>query len=369
MKKILIPTILTISSTPLISLGACKERNKERIVFSVDESTMDEPTVDYVQLSWTRSGDEISFNNFNFTSSQGNATVTYSQPITNPLSLTLTFSSEVTEDINDGVLSFHFEDATLGIVNDYQISRIHITKYSPPVARDFNTDSWNTVGHYARNGLNALTSAYSDWLSSHDNTFIGATRKVKFNSLQYDVIVIGTNEDFLDEQHQQPVALTFQFVDILSNENEKQIKTLWAESEEQATNYWNAVLHNFLSETIYPKILSENPDLENQLKFVDRAVNTKNGESWEPKHNKEYIFITSAKDIKSYGTNKPYSWWEKHQEDNDRIKHDKSGDNCHWWLSTLYEDTRIWINAVTNTGATPSFGVENAFGIAPCFCI
>ncbi|XQP55125.1 MAG: hypothetical protein ACOQNV_03255 [Mycoplasmoidaceae bacterium] len=242
----------------------------------------------------------------------------------------------------------------------------------PPEASDFNTDSWSTIGYYASRGLNSLTSAYSQWLSSHGNTFLGASRHINFNNQQYDVIVIGTEEDYYDVEHKKPIALTFQFTEILSKENGDLLGTNWATDGNEAQNYWTATLHDFLSNIVYPQIITENPELQDQIKSVDRVVNTKNNDVWTPTHGFEYIFeplkgnLSTASDVEHH-----YSWWIQHQSQEDRIKKDKNGAEHFWWTTTI--DNKGFVYSVTTTGAINGYGVSyqdfETHGVSPCFCI
>ena len=49
-----------------------------------------------------------------------------------------------------------------------------------------------------------------------ENQFIGLERDVAINGYTHKVMVIGCNHDFSDEEKKHPVALTFQFENILA---------------------------------------------------------------------------------------------------------------------------------------------------------
>lgn len=92
-------------------------------------------------------------------------------------------------------------------------------------ANDFETDSWETVIHYANKGYDCLEKTYSDWLSKHNNTFIGATRELNltfgddilgYESIPHKVRVVGVNHDYLDSTFTKKAPLTFDFVNLIT---------------------------------------------------------------------------------------------------------------------------------------------------------
>lgn len=91
-------------------------------------------------------------------------------------------------------------------------------------ANNFETDSWETIIHYANKGYDCLKDTYSDWLSKHNNTFVGATRKIdltfsdEFGTevIPHKVRVIGVNHDYLDSAFTKKAPLTFDFVNLIT---------------------------------------------------------------------------------------------------------------------------------------------------------
>lgn len=48
---------------------------------------------------------------------------------------------------------------------------------------------------------------------------MGKKRTVTLNNVTHKVKVVGVEQDYLDEEHENPVALTFQFDNAVSNES------------------------------------------------------------------------------------------------------------------------------------------------------
>lgn len=84
----------------------------------------------------------------------------------------------------------------------------------------FVTDSWSTVVENANQGLDHLKQHYEI------NSFIGLERTVTIYGVEHKVRVIGENEDYLADAEgkpdtTKPVALTFQFANIVSGRNDE----------------------------------------------------------------------------------------------------------------------------------------------------
>lgn len=84
----------------------------------------------------------------------------------------------------------------------------------------FENDSWTTIVFFANRGLDALKNHYGL------DSFVGLERTVKIYGVEHKVRVVGENEDYLADNEgkpdiTKPVALTFQFANIVSGLNDE----------------------------------------------------------------------------------------------------------------------------------------------------
>lgn len=177
----------------------------------------------------------------------------------------------------------------------------------------FETDTWSNVVTHANQGLAHLKQYYGL------NSFVGLERKIKIYGVEHTVRVVGENEDYLADsdgkaQLDKPVALTFQFADIVSSKDESSgdiYPLTMRYSERSGFSYWGASdVNKFLTGT---GIWQDDPRaLIAQLKqqLGDNAIKTVSKFSmfmdssdpfWQALPNSETVFLPSIAEIYNYG--------------------------------------------------------------------
>ncbi len=131
MRKInlLIPH-LVVYLLPFITLSNCSsEPEPEEATFNIAKTDMTNERHGQVILDWSPSGNEVDISDVTFTYNNGTSAdvgeIIQSQPMTIPL----TFSEDIDEDITDGILSFYCIDSTAKVQSDKTIDNITITRF------------------------------------------------------------------------------------------------------------------------------------------------------------------------------------------------------------------------------------------------
>lgn len=122
-------TALVGTASPLVCLVGCTNNHTNKITFHVNETKMIKPNMGFIELDWVPSGDSVEISNpiFKYNNDK-NATATI-QSASRPLIINLLFEEEITEsDINDGKLSFHYNDKTIREEKNITINKIKIKK-------------------------------------------------------------------------------------------------------------------------------------------------------------------------------------------------------------------------------------------------
>lgn len=179
--------------------------------------------------------------------------------------------------------------ATISLPADATIGDIYVTFNLPPIVppNDFETDDWLTIIYFANSGIDTLVKVYN--MRSPED-FIGLERKVVLNNQIHTVKVIGVNEDFVDAEHKVPVALTFQFDNLISNEDGKYLSVQWEKGDNlNNIDYWDSTLENALNGSnvvwendsqnnlsVLQMINQSDKELAQGIKSVYRSVNSPN---------------------------------------------------------------------------------------------
>lgn len=393
-------------------------------IFSVESTQSIDAKNAYVWIDWTPKADLISFEantlSFKYNGSEDEADITQVSGIDErPLCLELTFNSEITEDISDGVLSFNYHDKTSGIQDTKTLDSVYIRHFGQ---EDFNTCSWDKIVNECNmlertEDIDSFCHAFMvDDLSSEEptakkeatslNDFVGQERTIKVNNNDHKVMVVGCQQDYLDESRQTPIALTFQFRNVICDENGEAIQTSW-DVNNRTNNYWNSTLYDFLNNdssdeestySVYKMIAAEN-DWANSIQSVSRSVLTQDPN--DPKLSnqtsqlthlfpltKANIFTPEKLEEVGHGINigeggEQYSFYRDNIVPGDRLslpqeclilKDLTSKPEDYWMNSPNVPITpgKNWTNAnnvmyngspcVTNNGRT-------SFAVAPCFCL
>lgn len=282
----------------------------------------------------------------------------------------------------------------------YDEKEITITGEIPTVL-DFVTDSWKTVIFYANQGIEALSNAYYDTPSyiANNYSFVGLTRKIIIGQDEYTVRVIGANADTISGT-QKKAALTFEFVQAISNSNWSAIQYPW--NNDSPENVWyshtsEADIRSFLQTYIFKEI---NQGLgffgeETPIKRVNKITCYHDD---DPITSQDTIFLPSL--IECLGTNIinnskhfiidqdreryknegiQYEWYTRNiNPDSDPSresiealeKKDLSGNTVQWWYRSGFFDIEViyWFSGQgqEQMWKDPTSQPKAFF---PCFCI
>lgn len=125
--KLLIPSLVALSATPLITLSNCNpEPAPDEATFYIASAYLIDTKRGRIVLDWTPGGNAVEINNITFTYNDGVSAKIGGIIQDQSLSILLTFSEDITEDIDDGILSFHYVDNTAKTKGDKIISNINI---------------------------------------------------------------------------------------------------------------------------------------------------------------------------------------------------------------------------------------------------
>ena len=251
---------------------------------------------------------ELHVTSTNFTMNSG--TVDY---ITIGASAPITTGYTFVEDEVDaltGVLTIPAELVTGNI-------GVHFSDETTPIANDFETDTWQTVSYYANEGLAELCAAYNCQASD----FIGKTRTIHMNENDYEVMVIGTNQDqYHADGESKDAALTFQFNNLISkkpseNAEEGYLTIDWNPTSENY-DYWASNVETNLNSTV--PVRWANDDNETQsvysmatasdpnnlwtqhIKSTCRTINCADGDDWIPTEREVKFFLPTISNLYSY---------------------------------------------------------------------
>ncbi len=280
----------------------------------------------------------------------------------------------------------------------------------------FKTDDWQTVVEHANKGLNDLKAYYGL------DSFVGLERTIKINGIEHKVRVIGENEDYLageDDKPQldKPVALTFQFDNIISSMTEDGIIDPEYKNIGNGWGWKTSNVRKFLNEEegtgLKPFIKQMEEQLgEDAIKIVSKKIITLDvvgvgfisEKIFEPAlaeiynvqqlndvyfDEESYEIYQKEANTDSAGQNQgPYSYYKQNikQDDESAVIHqqkclirtDVDGFAHPYWLRSAYitDDTEynaqwnIWSNGM-RCPISESGEVENHWylGMAPIFCI
>lgn len=123
------------------------------------------------------------------------------------------------------------------ILND-QTQQVLVNNQEFAVTSSFSTDSWENVAKQAKKGLNHLKEYYGV------KSFAGLTRTVTVNGLKHQVMVVGENEDI--DENGKKVPLTFQFLNVICDEEGHPLKVKWNNTSTSQLNYWESNINDAL---------------------------------------------------------------------------------------------------------------------------
>jgi len=126
-------------------------------------------------------------------------------------------------------------------------------------ASNFSTDSWATVINNATS-LDNLKKVYK--LESTE-TFVGKTRTVTIDDVDYTVKVIGEDHDILTDDTSKKAVLTFQFENLVDD------GISYAYSYSSSSNYGESKLKSYLNTNLYKRLPS---DLQSGIKAVNKGA-------------------------------------------------------------------------------------------------
>ncbi|XQP55111.1 MAG: InlB B-repeat-containing protein [Mycoplasmoidaceae bacterium] len=264
--------------------------------------------------------------------------------------------------------------------------------------------------------VNSQENAGQQFQAASFNDFIGQSRPVYVNNIEHKTIVVGVQQDYLDED--KPVALTWQFMNIITNSS-KNMFAKWSTTSN--TDYWNSTLVSELNSTtetvwyngsdvdptqtrsVYKMIADEadNNGLSECIRDVYHTVSTKTSTEWVADSQKTKLFCPTLSNIFSKtGLEKATDFIRSEDVDqycqegqqylyykNNGIGDSKAsgqhsclvlkntyGEACDYLISspcfhdlTFFETTRVWSIYREGNISTNNFG--QAVRVAPCFCI
>ncbi|XQP55110.1 MAG: InlB B-repeat-containing protein [Mycoplasmoidaceae bacterium] len=252
--------------------------------------------------------------------------------------------------------------------------------------------------------------------SSFDD-FIGQARFVHINGIHHTTIVVGCQQDVFwnpSSTINKPVALTFQFTNLISNNDGAYIPTKWGENTN--FDYWRSTLYHFLNDegdgqnSVYLMIAADeyNAGLveEGGIKDVRRIVNGGSPGSWAPIASSAKLFCPSLSnffsktgmeatddsvipsiDVDKYcAEGQQYAYYKNNGIEDAPIQaggvlnkfpclvfYDNNHQRNGVWISTPYlqEYNSSWfVNYLGDysSGVSKVF-VNNEFAVVPCFCV
>lgn len=258
----------------------------------------------------------------------------------------------------------------------------------PIIPGNFETDSWDTVCHYANQGFESLSEAYH--LTKEQ--FLNKKRKIVINGLEHEVRVIGVEEDYMDVDHKQPAALTFQFNNVITATD----YTLWTywdqdigkdedywsstivknlESDKDVTWYINNGYGRFIRSSIKNSVLKMMPnDVSSNIKPVYRTVIVKHDGGYDLVTNAAKVFLLSYNNLTGNETDPhdkeglQYSWFVNHHDNADFMIKNVYQEASYYWLSSPSIIYPV-VGRVTTEGNISSDNPSAHYPTAPCFCI
>lgn len=269
-----------------------------------------------------------------------------------------------------------------------------------PEKERFAIDEWSLVADYASQGIDVLHEKYKyDCANNKEfpNTLIGLERTVDINGHAHTVRVIGEEEDTRADG--KKVALTFQFTNVISDENGNGIKVPWERGDDATNeNYWDSDLYDFLNDQGYEDIPSvyemiedgDNDELAELIQPVSFSVNTFTDGDWHPTTNITKLFCPvianyfSQETIRDYHNPKfcdegtQYQYYVKNIGDSDFTEDhlclelgDINNYNYSYWVTSpeMDEYHTGQPEIVSRNGHLSWGSCMHSLWVAPCFCI
>lgn len=209
--------------------------------------------------------------------------------------VTMYFVYDIPSDIDDGVLSFVYDDKTTGVDNiSVTIENVHLDAYVPPTPPpgriNFNTCSWEEIYDECRvyeaspNPYYFIEDFYFEDPWTHEysiptsiDDFIGQQRIIHLDSMlesdKYYVNVLGIGQDYISVNPNTPAAITFQFDRVIGCGTFREA-VQWNDTLDN--NYWDS----YINQTILnDELLSRIKDFTatSYIKPVYRTVASNDG--------------------------------------------------------------------------------------------
>lgn len=201
---------------------------------------------------------------------------------------------------------------------------------SPAVTLNFNECDWADIANSCEKleegewtemqFCQAFNFGKSKAKSLYD--FVGQTRTLEMNGNDYQLIVIGVNQDTYGEDAHK-ATFTFEFKNLISDKDTGKYLTVdWESSQDKGNkNYWDGALEKALNNTddvtwytdysgetvatetrsVYSMIKDSDPDnlWTNAIKSVNRTVNILEGSFWKPQEKNQpiQIFVPTLSNI------------------------------------------------------------------------
>ena len=249
-----------------------------------------------------------------------------------------------------------------------------LTLYAKWDEYSFASDSWSTIIDNAKGGLDNLHAVYKkdcDNNKSYPGTLIGLEKNVDLTVdddtvITHKVRVIGENQDVDKEGNK--VALTFEFVNVLSTKTKDAKPIIWGQS-----NIWSSSNIRSYMSTIRLMLPDE---LKSGIKKVSKDVYDYPSSSLGV--DELYLFPLTVKEmgyspVYAKETFGPYKYYKdcSSQVHSKRIKKDVNGNAASYWTRSVYSNSKIsdytWYSDANSVLThCPS---NRSFGIAPAFCI
>lgn len=209
---------------------------------------------------------------------------------------------------------------------------------------------------------------------------IGETKSFVMNGQTYHARIIGFNHDTLSSDTSKKAGITFEFVELISDDTGKYITQKFnASSASPYFNIWNdgtqsCDLRNWLRDVIMPTLQS---DLLSVIKTVKKPT-SKGNKSTEVQENDETLFCLSETEMGGGSNQYASVEGEKYEyykllnstsANEKRIKTDIQGTAYYYWLRSpglTYSDN-AW--SCNYDGALGNYSVTRDYGVAPAFCI
>lgn len=193
-----------------------------------------------------------------------------------------------------------------------------------PIAKDFRSDSWDSILYFIENGgYEALYDAYKNTPSfiANDNSFVGLIRKLPITinnkTVDHDVVVIGVNHDNIyDSPTNAKAALTFEFKNLLWDGEDTDVCHPMYIRWNPPLDYGKELNYWYLNENLYSEIrlqlstkvkdlidagLDRTED-NSPLKTVVKITNTGGDDkviSEQPIESHDKVFILSLSEVYS----------------------------------------------------------------------